>query len=104
MNRGTSGWSQNPEQRLNQINQYTHCQTVSPSQIPTVSFDLGNEWDDFDDENLVHASETSFASSTANVKPQIQQSVENNMSGRVTSDSFKKRNSLWIDISRPPLL
>ncbi|XP_050925720.1 probable ATP-dependent DNA helicase HFM1 [Lates calcarifer] len=81
MNRGTSGWSQNPEQRLNQINQYTHCQTVSPSQIPTVSFDLGNEWDDFDDENLVHASETSFASSTANVKPQIQQSVENNMSG-----------------------
>lgn len=29
------------------------------SHTPSVTFDLGNEWDDFDDDNLVHASETS---------------------------------------------
>ncbi|XP_029560143.1 probable ATP-dependent DNA helicase HFM1 isoform X1 [Salmo trutta] len=29
------------------------------SHTPSVTFDLGDEWDDFDDDNLVHASETS---------------------------------------------
>ncbi|XP_040912221.1 probable ATP-dependent DNA helicase HFM1 [Toxotes jaculatrix] len=99
MNPGTSGWSQSPEQHLNHVNatnaahskrsteltnQASHCETYSSSQIPTVSFDLGAEWDnwdDFDDENLVHASETSLASCTANAKPQIQQSDEYNMPG-----------------------
>ncbi|XP_022610745.1 probable ATP-dependent DNA helicase HFM1 [Seriola dumerili] len=73
MNPGTSGWSQIPEQHLNQINtsnpafskrstvvtnQDTQCETASSLQIPAITFDLGNEWDswgDFDDENLVHA-------------------------------------------------
>ncbi|KAK7945331.1 hypothetical protein WMY93_001059 [Mugilogobius chulae] len=27
------------------------------SQVPNINFDLGNEWDDFDDENLIDASE-----------------------------------------------
>ncbi|XP_073346991.1 probable ATP-dependent DNA helicase HFM1 [Pagrus major] len=93
MNPGVSvGVSQN---HLNQINttssayskrstavskQSTHYENASSSQIPTVSFDLGNEWDDwgdFDDENLVHASETSLASCPT--KPQVQQSVIYNM-------------------------
>lgn len=82
------GVSRNHEPHPNQINTtnsaYTksaHCQKAPSSQIPTVSFDLGNEWDDwsdFDDENLVHASETS---STTNAKPQVQQSADNNMPG-----------------------
>lgn len=95
------GFSVCSKQHLNQINtnnsahskrssvvthQDAHCETAAPSQIPTVSFDLGNEWDewsDFDDDKLVHASETLFDSRTANDKPQIQQSVEFNMSGNV---------------------
>nr|XP_029498094.1 probable ATP-dependent DNA helicase HFM1 isoform X4 [Oncorhynchus nerka] len=32
---------------------------LSSSHTPSVTFDLGDEWDDFDDDNLVHASETS---------------------------------------------
>ncbi|XP_044076280.1 probable ATP-dependent DNA helicase HFM1 isoform X2 [Siniperca chuatsi] len=90
MNPGISvGVSQNPKLHLNQINttnladskrsiavsnQGVHCENASALQIPTVSFDLGNEWDDFDDENLVHASETSLASCPTNAKPQVQQS------------------------------
>ncbi|XP_032386453.1 probable ATP-dependent DNA helicase HFM1 isoform X2 [Etheostoma spectabile] len=90
MNPGTSvGVSQNHKPLLNQINttsyskrstagsnQGAHYENASSSQIPTVSFDLGNEWDDwgdFDDENLVHASETSSASCPTNAK--VQQSL-----------------------------
>lgn len=98
------GVSQNHQPHLSQINtnnssyskrstavsnQSAQCENASFSQIPTVCFDLGNEWDDwgdFDDENLVHASETSLASCTTNAKPQVQQSVNNNMSGRVTTE------------------
>ncbi|XP_023270563.1 probable ATP-dependent DNA helicase HFM1 [Seriola lalandi dorsalis] len=105
MNPGTSGWSQIPEQHLNQINtsspafskrstvvtnQDTQCETASSLQIPAITFDLGNEWDnwgDFDDENLVHASETAFASCTTNAGSQIQQPVEYNVPGfAVTSE------------------
>lgn len=67
-------------------NQGAHCEAASSWQIPSVSFDLGNEWDDwgdFDDENLVHASEASFPSTSANAKPQIQQSVEFNVPGNM---------------------
>ncbi|XP_041804440.1 probable ATP-dependent DNA helicase HFM1 [Chelmon rostratus] len=88
------GVSRNHEPHPNQINTtnsaYTksaHCQKAPSSQIPTVSFDLGNEWDDwsdFDDENLVHASETS---STTNAKPQVQQSADNNMPGFIATSS-----------------
>ncbi|XP_071346356.1 probable ATP-dependent DNA helicase HFM1 isoform X2 [Trachinotus anak] len=95
MNPGTSGWSRH----LNQINtsnpsssktstavtnQDSCCETTSSSHIPAVTFDLGNEWDswgDFDDENLVQASETLVASCIANAEPQIQQPVEYNMPG-----------------------
>ncbi|XP_042284250.1 probable ATP-dependent DNA helicase HFM1 isoform X1 [Thunnus maccoyii] len=89
MNPGFSvGVSQNPKLHVNQIstvnskrstvlsNQGAHSNNVSLSQIPTVCFDLGNEWDDwgdFDDENLVHASETSLTSCAPNAKPQVQQ-------------------------------
>ncbi|XP_056276995.1 probable ATP-dependent DNA helicase HFM1 isoform X1 [Pseudoliparis swirei] len=51
------------------------------SHIPTISFDLGDEWDDFDDENLVHASETSLASCLTSAKPEAWQCVYNNMPG-----------------------
>ncbi|CAG5896937.1 unnamed protein product, partial [Menidia menidia] len=49
---------------------------ASTLQFPTVSFDLGNEWDDFDDENLLHASEISLSPSGTNAEPQIPQSGE----------------------------
>ncbi|XP_070775191.1 probable ATP-dependent DNA helicase HFM1 [Enoplosus armatus] len=93
MNSGISvGVSQNHKPHLNQIsttnsahskrstevsNQGAHGENASASQIPTVSFDLGSEWDDwgdFDDENLVHASETSLALCPTNARPQVQQS------------------------------
>ncbi|XP_067331830.1 probable ATP-dependent DNA helicase HFM1 isoform X2 [Channa argus] len=54
-------------------NHGSHSETDSSSQIPTISFDLGKEWDDFDDENLAHASETSFASCSTNAETGIQQ-------------------------------
>lgn len=100
----TSGGSLNSEQHINHINitssaytkrpaavseQEALCHNVSSSQLPTVSFDLGNEWDDwgdFDDENLVHASESLLASTEAN--PQIQQCVEYNQLGREKFDYF----------------
>ncbi|XP_041659142.1 probable ATP-dependent DNA helicase HFM1 [Cheilinus undulatus] len=59
-------------------NQCAPRENTSNSHIPTVSFDLGNEWDDwgdFDDENLVHASETSIVSHATNAEPPIQKSV-----------------------------
>lgn len=95
MKPGVSGWSQNSEQHLNQMNtsnpvyskrstalmtKDAHHETALYSQIPAVTFDLGDEWDtwgDFDDENLVHASEISTNDAcTANAGPQIQQPGE----------------------------
>ncbi|XP_063742496.1 probable ATP-dependent DNA helicase HFM1 [Eleginops maclovinus] len=58
-----------------------HCNNDSSSLIPTVSFDLGDEWDDwgdFDDENLVNASEMSYQT---NAKPAVQQSVSYSVTG-----------------------
>lgn len=93
------GASQKHELRLNQVNintsaysktstavssQSAYCKRASSFEIPTVCFDLGNEWDDwgdFDDDHLVHASETSLASAYAEAK--VQQSVDNKMPGRV---------------------
>uniref|UniRef100_A0A3Q0SYV1 Probable ATP-dependent DNA helicase HFM1 n=1 Tax=Amphilophus citrinellus TaxID=61819 RepID=A0A3Q0SYV1_AMPCI len=72
------------------------CKNTSSLQIPTVSFDLGNEWDDwgdFDDENLVHASETALTSCTTNAKPQIQQCGENSLPGRVNCSAFTFRRN-----------
>ncbi|XP_038574292.1 probable ATP-dependent DNA helicase HFM1 isoform X1 [Micropterus salmoides] len=83
------GVSQNHKPHPNQINTTNLAylkrsaavsnqdENAAASQIPTVSFDLGYEWDDwgdFDDENLVHASETSSALCPTNAKPQVQQS------------------------------
>lgn len=60
----------------------THHPTVSSTQIPTVCFDLGNEWDDFDDENLLCASEESLTLCLTNVKPPY--SEEKKTPGRET--------------------
>ncbi|XP_068593669.1 probable ATP-dependent DNA helicase HFM1 isoform X2 [Cebidichthys violaceus] len=91
MNPGISvGASQNHKPLLNPIrgtssavasDQSAHCANASSSQIPTVSFDLGNEWDDFDDENLVRASETSLSSRPTGDEPEVQQRVDYNMPG-----------------------
>ncbi|XP_061587436.1 probable ATP-dependent DNA helicase HFM1 [Cololabis saira] len=59
------------------------CRSSASLQIPNVSFDLGHEcddWDDFDDENLLHASETKS-------DPLIQRRVENNVSGSNTTSA-----------------
>ncbi|XP_077394104.1 putative ATP-dependent DNA helicase HFM1 isoform X2 [Festucalex cinctus] len=59
-------------------NQSTHSNNETLSQIPSVNFDLGNDWDDwsdFDEENLVHASGTASLTQT--------QSNECNISGYV---------------------
>lgn len=118
MNPINVGLSQNHESHLNQTNatnfaylsgptaasnQGAHCENASSSQIPTVSFDLGNEWDDwgdFDDENLVHACEThSKALCTINANPQVQQSLDYNMPGTVfLSFSQFKRYKLAINV------
>lgn len=94
------GASQNHQPHLSQIdanksfhskkspaasNQSARWENAPSPQIPSVCFDLGNEWDDwgdFDDENLVHASETSSASCATNAGPQFQLSVSNSTSGR----------------------
>ncbi|KAM9349950.1 putative ATP-dependent DNA helicase HFM1 [Symphorus nematophorus] len=93
---GFSVWMTPQKPHLNQINttnsknstvvsnQSAHGENASTSHIPTVSFDLGNEWDDwddFDDENLVHASEMPLASCQTNTRPQVQQSEHNKMPG-----------------------
>ncbi|XP_008294380.1 probable ATP-dependent DNA helicase HFM1 [Stegastes partitus] len=90
-----SSGSQNSKQHLNQINTSSSAYSLrstavseeraSSFQLPAVSFDLGNEWDDwgdFDDDNLVHASETSLASCTTNP-----QSVEHNRAGHATTSA-----------------
>ncbi|KAF7669759.1 hypothetical protein LDENG_00124140 [Lucifuga dentata] len=67
--------------------QTTYCNNVS-SQIPSVNFDLGNEWDDWgdiDDENLVLASEMPQSLSTSNAKNQDQQSTDYNVPGYATT-------------------
>ncbi|MEQ2236092.1 hypothetical protein ILYODFUR_008915 [Ilyodon furcidens] len=59
-------------------------------QIPSVTFDLGNEWDewgDFDDENLLNASEISVPPCKTSFKPQMQQHVQNKMAGYATTSA-----------------
>ncbi|XP_037315462.2 probable ATP-dependent DNA helicase HFM1 [Pungitius pungitius] len=65
-------------------NQGAPCVNASSPQIPTVSFDLGNEWDDFDDENLVNASEMPLAL----CQPEVQQCVGYNMPGLAASSAL----------------
>lgn len=60
---------------------------ASSSQRPSVGADLGGEWDDwgdFDEENLVHASETSATSCTANHNPQVLPAADVSKPGAVT--------------------
>uniref|UniRef100_A0A3Q4G5E7 Probable ATP-dependent DNA helicase HFM1 n=1 Tax=Neolamprologus brichardi TaxID=32507 RepID=A0A3Q4G5E7_NEOBR len=95
--------SQDSQQDLNQINttstghsksstalpeQAALCKNTSSLQIPTVNFDLGNEWDDwgdFDDDNLMHASEPALTSYMT-AQPQIQQSSHTFQSLRLHCD------------------
>ncbi|XP_029309816.1 probable ATP-dependent DNA helicase HFM1 [Cottoperca gobio] len=120
MNTGISaGVSQSHKPLLNQINttssaysmrstavsnQGAHCENASSSHIPTVSFDLGDEWDDwgdFDDENLVHASETSCPT---NAGPQVQRSVDFSMTGfAATSAPVLLSHSVRPCVTRTPL-
>lgn len=76
----SAGVSLNSTPQINQISgsstystAATYCNNVS-IQIPNVSFDLGNEWDDFDDENLMLASEMPPSLHTPNALTQDQQS------------------------------
>lgn len=65
----------------------THYGNASSSEIPTVCFDLGNEWDewgDFDDENLLHASETSLTLCSSDAQSQIQHAEDSDIAGRVS--------------------
>ncbi|XP_051808793.1 probable ATP-dependent DNA helicase HFM1 isoform X2 [Acanthochromis polyacanthus] len=114
----TRGGSQNAKQHLNQINTTSSAcsqrsttvseEQASSYQMPAVTFDLGNEWDDwgdFDDENLVHASETSLASCVTNSRPQVQQSVEYNTAGYASPSApmFLGRSQAKPCISTTPL-
>ncbi|XP_041847498.1 probable ATP-dependent DNA helicase HFM1 [Melanotaenia boesemani] len=96
----TSRGYQSSQQRLNQLSssyskgssttseQGALCRHASSLRIPAVSFDLGNEWDDwgdFDEENLLHASETSL--DPCKTQPQIQQSVEQSISGHAAASA-----------------
>ncbi|XP_029929862.1 probable ATP-dependent DNA helicase HFM1 [Myripristis murdjan] len=98
---GTSiGGRLNPRPHVNQIkrtysaysvsDQATHCDYVPSSQAPSVTFDLGNEWDDwddFDDENLVHASDTPLSICTSKAKTQVKQAADYNMPKGYTTSS-----------------
>lgn len=109
--------SQDSQQDLNQVNttstvysksstavpeQAALCKNTSSLQIPTVNFDLGNEWDDwgdFDDDNLMHASEPALTSYTT-AQPQIQQCGENRTPGRVNKSEI---NFSYISVIRTSL-
>lgn len=71
-----------PPSKMSTFVSNTHCGPVSSTQIPTVCFDLGNEWDDFEDENLLCASEESLTLCPANAKHQHSQ--EKKLPGRGT--------------------
>lgn len=112
------GASQKHEPHLNQVNinnsaysktstavssQSAYCKRASSFQIPTVCFDLGNEWDDwgdFDDDHLVHASEASLASCTAYAEAKVQQSVDNKMTGRVLTQRAAIAMNLCNDFDK----
>lgn len=60
---------------------------TSSSQRPSVGADLGDEWDDwgdFDEENLVQASETSATLWTANYNPQVLPSADASKPGALS--------------------
>lgn len=71
-----------PRSKVSAFVSNTHCGAVSSTPIPTVCFDLGNEWDDFEDENLLRASEESLTLYPANSK--CQHSQEKKIPGRGT--------------------
>lgn len=65
---------------------------VSSTQVPAICFDLGNEWDDFDDENLLCASEALLTSCPANANP-----CQGKIPGRESWISFSCRaHSLYV--------
>ncbi|XP_077580372.1 putative ATP-dependent DNA helicase HFM1 isoform X1 [Stigmatopora nigra] len=58
-------------------NQTTHSNSQTFSQIPCITFDLGNDWDNLGDEELVQAGDTFLT--------QTQQSTESKTSGYLTT-------------------
>ncbi|XP_033993207.1 probable ATP-dependent DNA helicase HFM1 [Trematomus bernacchii] len=82
-----------------------HHNNASSSHIPTVCFDLGDEWDDwgdFDDENLVNASEMSYQTNTV---PAVQQSVNYSVTGfaAASASALLNRSQVKPRITRTPL-
>ncbi|XP_033959695.2 probable ATP-dependent DNA helicase HFM1 [Pseudochaenichthys georgianus] len=82
-----------------------HRNNASSSHIPTVCFDLGDEWDDwgdFDDENLVNASEMPYQTNTV---PTVQQSVNYSVTGfaAASASALLNRSQVKPRITRTPL-
>lgn len=76
-------------------NRSVQSKNASSSQRASVGAGLGDEWDDwgdFDEENLVHASETSATLCTTNYNPQVLPSAVASKPGAV-SELF----SFWVD-------
>ncbi|KAK5918937.1 hypothetical protein CgunFtcFv8_022875 [Champsocephalus gunnari] len=86
-------------------NPSAHRNNASSSHIPTVCFDLGDEWDDwgdFDDENLVNASEMPYQTNTV---PTVQQSVNYSVTGfaAASASALLNRSQVKPRITRTPL-
>ncbi|KAM3865988.1 putative ATP-dependent DNA helicase HFM1 [Diretmus argenteus] len=81
--------------------QTIHCDYVSSAQTQSVTFDLGNEWDDFDDENLVHASETSLSFCAPTAKPQVQQSAAYNTPKGYATQSAAQSKPCFTTTNKP---
>ncbi|XP_077415257.1 putative ATP-dependent DNA helicase HFM1 [Vanacampus margaritifer] len=92
------GWSNtgsNAARTWQASNQSTHSDKETSSQIPSINFDLGNDWDDwsdFDEENLVHASDTALLTQT--------QSNECNISGYVAKSPCRPNAVVLRPISQ----
>lgn len=74
-------------------------QNISFAQAPAVTFDLGSEWDDwgdFDDQNLIQASETSGLLCTT------EHQCEKYKSGRVRNKILSAFSISWPQCSAPP--
>ncbi|KAM4727735.1 putative ATP-dependent DNA helicase HFM1 [Anableps anableps] len=87
--------------------QNSHCKEPSSLQIPSVTFDLGNEWDDwgdFDDENLLNASKTSPSPCKTSFKPEMQQQVQHKMPAPVLISSSDAEPRMTTFITSPRLI
>ncbi|XP_034558926.1 probable ATP-dependent DNA helicase HFM1 isoform X7 [Notolabrus celidotus] len=83
---GSSVWmNSEPQDQKHPLNQIKSTHPASPKRSSVVSnqgaLNEWGDWGDFDEENLVNASETSLVSRAAKAEPQIQKSVNHNTSG-----------------------